>query len=145
MSGLARIRTRAAIAISTPVVAAATLWALPFGQASQPRRLELPVLGPQHAVPGKHASVVLPHGWERLPSRPEGAVVRFRCYTAAMFAYLPWTDQGTRITIDRASRRAEAYRNGVGLALTYDIHQGCAPADHRKATEEVLQLLKSFR
>ena len=131
--------------MSIPVVAAGALWALPFGQASQPRRLELPILGPEHAVPGRHASVVLPHGWERLPSRPEGAVVRFRCYTAAMFAYLPLTDEGTRITVDTARRLAEAHRNGLGLALTYDIHQGCVAADHQKAAEDVVKLLKSFR
>jgi hypothetical protein len=131
--------------MSIPVIAAAALWALPFARASHIHRLELPILGPEHAVPGKHASVVLPHGWQRLPSRPEGAVVRFRCYTAAMFAYLPLTDYGTRITIDPASHRAEAYRNGVGLAFTYDIHRGCGLADHRKATEDVVKLLQSFK
>jgi hypothetical protein len=139
------IRTRAGIAMTIPVVAAAALAAVPVRHASHPGRLELPVLGPTHTVPGKHASVVLPSHWRRLPSRPEGAVVRFRCYTAAMFAYLPWADEGTRVAINVASRRAEAFRGGLGLALTYDVHRGCTSTDHRKAMQEVLSLLESFR
>ena len=103
------------------------------------------MLGPTQAVPGKHATVVLPREWQRLPSRPEGAVLRFRCYTAAMFAYLPWAEEGNRIVINTIRRRAEAYRNGIGLAFTYDVHRGCGPSDHSTARKDVLQLLRSFR
>jgi hypothetical protein len=62
-----------------------------------------------------------------------------------MFAYLPWAHEGNRIAINPTLRRAEAYRNGIGLAFTYDVHRGCAPADHRAAERDVLSLLRSFR
>jgi hypothetical protein len=133
------------MAAATPAIAAAALWVLPFGGASEARRLELPILGPTHAVPGRHASVVVPPDWTRLPSGPEGAVLRFRCYTAAMFAYLPSGDQGSRIVVDARSRRAEVHRHRLALAFIYDVHRGCVPDDHRKAATDILALLRSFR
>lgn len=71
--------------------------------------------------------------------------MRFRCYTAAMFAYLPLVDEGTRIAIDPIGRRAEAHRDGLGLALTYDVHRGCTRGDQDAAVKDVLALLRSFR
>jgi hypothetical protein len=142
---MTRIRVATAFALSASLVAAALVAAATFVHKAGPSRLDLPVLGPAHVVPGRHASVKLPPGWRKLPSKPQGAVVAFRCYTAAMFVYLPWAEERARIDVDPARRTAEAYRGGLGLAFTYDVHAGCRSDDYRQASEDILALLNSFR
>jgi hypothetical protein len=142
---MSRIRVATAFALWASLVAAALVAAATFVHKPGTSRLELPVLGPTRVLQGRHASVKLPHGWRRLPSKPQGAVIAFRCYTAAMFAYLPWAEEQARIAVDPARRAAEAYRGGLGLAFTYDVHAGCRLDDYRQASEDILALLKSFR
>jgi hypothetical protein len=133
------------VAVGVPLAGAGVLAAVSAGDGNQASPLRLPILGPTKVVPDRQASVTLPSGWSRLESRPEGAVVRFGCYTGAMFAFLPWADEGTRVVLDPAIRRAEAYRDGIGLAFTYDPHRGCGPGDDRQAATEIVALLKSFQ
>jgi hypothetical protein len=132
------------VAAGVPLAGAGALAAISVGDGNHANPLRLPILGPTKAVPGRQASVTLPSGWQHLASRPEGAIVRFGCHTGAMFAFLPWADEGTRVVLNPTLRRAEAYRDGIGLAFTYDVHRGCGPGETQQARTQIVALLKSF-
>ena len=133
-----------AVAAGIPLAGAGALAAVSLGDGNRADPLRLPILGPTKVVPDRQASVTLPSGWRRLASRPEGATVRFGCHTGAMFAFLPWADEGTRVVLNPVLRRAEAYRDGIGLAFTYDVHRGCGPGEKQQARTQIVALLKSF-